>query len=233
MNVRAPHLMPLEGRAILIVDDQPEVCEMLVDYLVHLGARVEAVTDGHAALEHLRRARFDAIVTDLRMPGFDGAALVTSARQIDPSLVVIVMTGFPSFESALAVVRMGAHEYLRKPFDLGEVQRALTSGLTSRENRPVGPELAPSLRLEYALAPGEAEAAPGAVATLVSRLTALAWDVAPHALDGAGLMLGVEQALDGGAEGTRVAIDARGVRVLHDGADDAPAFTFERAAGGA
>lgn len=221
-------LQPLSGRSLLIVDDQPEVCEMLVDYLAHLGARVEAVTDGHAALEHLRRASFDAIVTDLRMPGFDGAALVTAARQIDPGLVVIVMTGYPSFDSALAVVRMGAHEYLRKPFDLAEVQRALTSGLAARENRPLPAELAPSLTLEYELAPGEGAVAPGAAAALVTRLTALAWEVPPRALDGAGLMSGIERSLGACSSGLRVAIDPGSVRVTCSGPGDVPAFEFAR-----
>ncbi len=227
MSSPVPHLMPLEGRSVLIVDDQPEVCDMLVDYLVHLGARVEAVIDGHAALDQLRRAPFDAIVTDLRMPGFDGAALVTAARQIDPGLVVVVMTGYPSFESALAVVRMGAHEYLRKPFDLGEVQRALSSGLASRENRPVVSELAPSLQLEYALGPDEASAAPATAASLATRLTALAWGVPTRALDGAGLMAGIEETLTTHGAGLRIAIDTQGVRVTGDGAADEPLFAFD------
>lgn len=223
----APTAMPqpLEGRTLLIVDDQAEVCEMLVDYLAHLGARVDAVTDGHAALDHLRRATYDALVTDLRMPGFDGAALVTAARQIDPGLVVVVMTGYPSFESALAVVRMGAHEYLRKPFDLGEVQRALTSGLAARENRPLPAELAPSLTLEYQLAPGEV--ASGAAA-LVTRLTALAWEVPPRALDGAGLMAGLEEALGACSCGLRVTIAPAGVTVRCGTEDAAPGFEFAR-----
>jgi CheY-like chemotaxis protein len=227
VSAPTPTLQPLSGRALLIVDDQPEVCEMLVDYLAHLGARVEAVTDGHAALEHLRRATFDALVTDLRMPGFDGAALVTAARQIDPGLVVVVMTGYPSFESALAVVRMGAHEYLRKPFDLAEVQRALTSGLAARENRPLPAEMAPSLTLEYQLAPGEIAASSGAGA-LVTRLTALAWEVPPRALDGAGLMRGLEEALGACTCGLRVTIDPAGVTVRCGDAEGAPVFEFAR-----
>jgi len=231
MTTPAPHPSPLEGRAVLVVDDQIEVCEMLVDYLAHLGARVEAVTDGNAALEHLRHSTFDALVTDLRMPGFDGASLVTAARQIDPGLVVIVMTGYPSFESALAVVRMGAHEYLRKPFDLTEVHRALSSGLASRENRPLVPELAPSLRLEYTLAPGEAANASGAVAALVTRLTALAWDAPTRALDGAGLMQGIEQALAGGRDGLRVTVDARVATVSAADGSGEPLFAFARPAG--
>lgn len=227
--MNAPNALPqpLAGRALLIVDDQPEVCEMLVDYLAHLGARVEAVTDGHAALEHLRRATFDALVTDLRMPGFDGAALVTAARQIDPGLVVVVMTGYPSFESALAVVRMGAHEYLRKPFDLAEVQRALTSGLAARENRPLPAELAPSLTLEYELAPGEG-AAPTGAASLVTRLTALAWEVPPRALDGAGLMSGIEEALGACTGGLRVRIEPGRVTVQCGEHAEAPVFEFAR-----
>lgn len=230
MTAPAPHPSPLDGRSVLVVDDQPEVCEMLVDYLAHLGARVEAVTDGNAALEHLRHSTFDALVTDLRMPGFDGAALVSAARQIDPGLVVIVMTGYPSFESALAVVRMGAHEYLRKPFDLTEVQRALTSGLASRENRPLTPELASSLRIEYELAPGEAASASGAVAALVTRLTALAWDAPTRALDGAGLMHGVEKTLAACADGSRVTMDAQAVRVMCGVQRDKVLFAFDRPA---
>ncbi len=228
MSTPAPHPSPLLGRAILVVDDQNEVCEMLVDYLAHLGARVVAVTDGHQALEHLRRSTFDAIVTDLRMPGFDGAALVSAARQIDPGLVVVVMTGYPSFESALAVVRMGAHEYLRKPFDLTEVQRALSSGLASRESRPVVPELAPSLTMEYAPGLGESAASPGTAASLVTRLTALAWDVPARALNDAGLMGGLEDSIGGCGDGMRVTIDPRRVQVTCGTDPSRMAFAFDR-----
>jgi CheY-like chemotaxis protein len=227
MSTPAPHPSPLAGRSVLIVDDQAEVCEMLVDYLAHLGARVESVTDGTTALEHLRRSSFDAIVTDLRMPGFDGGALVSAARQIDPGLVVIVMTGYPSFESALTVVRMGAHEYLRKPFDLAEVQRALSSGLASRENRPLAPELAHSLALTYEPGGGSETAAAGDAA-LLSRLTALAWDVPMRALDDAGLMRGLEGALAGCDRRCDARIDATAVRVTRPTDPATATFVFER-----
>jgi CheY-like chemotaxis protein len=228
MSTPIPHASPLAGRSVLVVDDQSEVCEMLEDFLAHLGARIEAVTDGAAALEHLRRSSFDAIVTDLRMPGFDGGALVSAARQIDPGLVVIVMTGYPSFESALTVVRMGAHEYLRKPFDLAEVQRALSSGLASRENRPLAPELAQSLALTYTpVADGPASATPSDAA-LVSRLTALTWDAPVRALDDAGLMLGLEHAFADCGRACEVRIDATAVRVTGTGGAGSEAFRFER-----
>jgi DNA-binding NtrC family response regulator len=228
VSATVPHDLPLEGRAVLVADDQDEVCEMLVDYLGHLGARVEAVTDGHAALEHLRRSSFDAIVTDLRMPGFDGGSLIASARQIDPRLVVIVMTGYASFDSALAVVQLGAHEYLRKPFDLAEVHRALSSGLASRENRPIAPELTHTLSMEYTLPKGEAEGAADATASLISRLTALAWEVPTRALDGAGLLGGVQRAATACADGLRAQIDPRGVRVWSATDSEHPIYEFER-----
>jgi CheY-like chemotaxis protein len=230
MSAPVPSPSALAGRSVLVVDDQPEVCEMLEDYLAHLGARVAAVTDGNVALEHLRRSSFDAIVTDLRMPGFDGGALVSAARQIDPGLVVIVMTGYPSFESALTVVRMGAHEYLRKPFDLAEVQRALSSGLASRENRPLAPELAQSLTLTYEPAANGPESATASDAALVSRLTALAWDAPVRALDDAGLMLGIEHALAANARVCEVRIDTSAVRVRGPNGSAAETFVFERPA---
>jgi DNA-binding response OmpR family regulator len=141
--------------------------------------------------------------------------------------VVIVMTGYASFDSALAVVRMGAHEYLKKPFDLAEVQRALSSGLSSQESRPVPPELEGSLAVEYQAGADESAGGAEATAARVARMASLCWDAATRDLNAAGLADAVERALRGAGTGARVAIDSRRLRVCPAGTDE-PLYAFER-----
>jgi DNA-binding NtrC family response regulator len=231
MSVPAPPpALPLEGRSVLVVDDEAEVCEMLVEFLEHLGARVDAVLDGRSALEHLRGSRFDALVTDMRMPRLSGMELINAARQFDPGIVVIVMTGYASFDSAIAVVRMGAHEYLRKPFDVAEVQRALTSGFSARESHPIAAELAASLALSYAPSPAESAEAPEALAARLARLAALAWDVPARDLNAAGLAEGLERTMRQATAPLRVEVDRGGVRVKAAGGPNDDALVFARPA---
>ncbi len=113
------------NRAILIVDDEPGIREML-DYELSLeGFDVETADSGMAAVEALRRRRFDLAVTDLKMPGMDGVATVEALRAIDPDLAVIVATGYASVQTAVACMKKGAYDYITKPYDLDNLKQLL------------------------------------------------------------------------------------------------------------
>jgi two-component system response regulator AtoC len=108
---------------VLVVDDEPDVRDLLVEYFEERGYGVVAVGDGRAALAEIERnpSRYGLVVTDLQLPGVDGLAVLSAARQANPSTVVIIVTGYASLDSAVQAVRLGAYDYLTKPFSLGQL----------------------------------------------------------------------------------------------------------------
>jgi DNA-binding NtrC family response regulator len=113
--------------AILVADDEPGIRESLAEVLRDAGYPVVVAADGTAALTALEQQDFSLIITDLRMPGADGLAVLRRAREIAPQTVVLVMTAHASVETAVDALRSGAADYILKPvlFDdlLAKVER--------------------------------------------------------------------------------------------------------------
>src|SRR6266581_9719900 len=101
--------------AILVADDEPGVRESLAEVLRDAGYAVQTAADGAAALAALERDDFGVVITDLRMPGADGLAVLRRAREISPQTLVVVMTAHGSVETAVEALRAGATDYLLKP----------------------------------------------------------------------------------------------------------------------
>ena len=117
------------AEAILIADDEPGVRESLAEVLRDAGHTVVTAADGTAALAALEQQEFAIVITDLRMPGADGLAVLRRVRDIAPQTLVLVMTAHASIETAVEALRAGAADYILKPvlFDdvLGKVARLL------------------------------------------------------------------------------------------------------------
>lgn len=107
----------------LVVDDEPDVLELLVEYFRARGLRVASAGDGRAAVAAIERdpARYGLVVTDLHLPGVDGMGVLEAARRANPSCYVVIVTGYASLDSAIQAVRLGAYDYLTKPFSLGQL----------------------------------------------------------------------------------------------------------------
>ena len=124
---------------VLVVDDDPDILETLGDYLRQRGLTVATAHDGRAAIAALERGRFGLVLTDISMPGADGFEVLRAARAANSSAYVVVMTGYASLESAITAVRAGAHDYLTKPFSLGQIEVMLNAindrSKLERENR--------------------------------------------------------------------------------------------------
>src|SRR5687768_13456460 len=109
-----------ETARILLVDDEPNLRKVLGALLRQEGFEVHMEGDGEAALARLRAApsgTFDAVISDLRMPRLDGMGLLRAATTEDPDLPVIILTAHGTVDSAVEAVKLGAFDYLEKPFD--------------------------------------------------------------------------------------------------------------------
>ncbi len=112
---------------VLVVDDDDAVRELIVAYFNGLGMPVTSASDGRTAIATLQRARgrFGLVVTDLNLPGADGFAVLQAARQSNASCYVVIITGYASLDSAIVAVRVGAYDYLAKPFSLKQLDLIL------------------------------------------------------------------------------------------------------------
>src|SRR5580700_5150844 len=106
---------------VLVVDDAIQMAETVADGLADRGYDAIAVATGEQAIARLQAEPVAALVTDLRMPGVDGLALLASARRVAPELPVIVMTAYGAIDSAIESIRLGASHYLTKPFKIEEL----------------------------------------------------------------------------------------------------------------
>jgi two-component system, cell cycle response regulator len=111
-------LAGLLPRKILVVDDEEAVRRAVADILRLDGYDVCEAGDGHTALQHMEQEPFELVVTDLVMPAMDGLTLVKMAQQRGYRAAYIVMTGFASMDSAVEAMKLGAADYLPKPFPL-------------------------------------------------------------------------------------------------------------------
>lgn len=102
---------------ILIVDDEAMITNLLELSLNDEGLHAETANCGRDALEMFRRCDYDVVVTDIMMPDINGVNLVEDIKKMKPEIVVIVITGYPSVDTAAEFIRLGAHDYLAKPLN--------------------------------------------------------------------------------------------------------------------
>jgi DNA-binding NtrC family response regulator len=130
---------------ILVVDDEDYMREVVRSALENASFEVDEAADGKSAFSMLRQYPYNVIITDLRLPGASGEAILEEAISLFPETIVIVMTGFGNIQSAVEAIRRGAYDYLPKPFQLDELVMRVEKGLTEHhlksENRRLRGEL--------------------------------------------------------------------------------------------
>jgi len=114
---------------VLVVDDDPMVASVSEKALTKNGYDVVTAATGEDALDQLASQQFDAAVIDLVLPGVGGMEVVAAAHEAYPQIVVVIITGYASLDSAIEAVRCGAFDYLRKPTDVGQLVETLERGL--------------------------------------------------------------------------------------------------------
>ncbi|MGZ3654033.1 MAG: sigma-54-dependent transcriptional regulator [Bdellovibrionota bacterium] len=134
--------------SLLVVDDEESIRELLVIMLKREGYDVETAVDGESAASVLTKRGFDAVITDIAMPGISGIELLAKVRAQSFDTAVIVMTAHGSTESAVEAMKLGASDYLTKPFQIDEMKIAVANALKvramERENRQLRTELGKS-----------------------------------------------------------------------------------------
>ncbi len=120
---------------LLIVDDEVELMNALCETLADQNYETVGANTPREGLKLLAEQEFDLLLSDLMMPGMDGIQLLRKALEIDPNLVGIIMTGQGTIQSAVEAMKIGAFDYLLKPFDLQSVLPVLARAMSVRRLR--------------------------------------------------------------------------------------------------
>jgi DNA-binding response OmpR family regulator len=122
----------MEGKPILIVDDEKNICLTLSRALEVLGIETASALNGEEALAQLKEREFGLILLDLKMPGMDGMEVLRLVREIRPDIRIIIITAYGTVESAVEAMKLGAVDFIQKPFSPEEI-RELVSRVMDRE----------------------------------------------------------------------------------------------------
>jgi len=134
---------------VLVVDDEQSMRELLGIMLRQVGYDVTQADGGEAAIQTLKSAdAFDLVITDLRMRKVDGLAVLRAAKEHSPHTVVLVVTAFASTETAVEAMKLGAYDYVTKPFKLDELKLTIANALERKRLQDENRELKRQLRTE-------------------------------------------------------------------------------------
>jgi nitrogen regulation protein NR(I) len=134
---------------ILVVDDEEQMRDLLAKVLERKGYHVSVCGDGTEALASLEREPVDLVVTDVRMPGLNGMEALRAIKELNPEIVVIIMTAFGSIDQAVQAVKDGAYDYINKPFKIDEILLTIEKALDERRLRHEVSSLRQELRTRY------------------------------------------------------------------------------------
>ncbi len=123
---------PDRSMRLLIVDDEQNIRSAIARALTLKGYQAEEASNGRSALQLLQQSCYDLMLLDMRMPEMDGVEVMHRARQIQPDLPIIVLTGHATLESAIAAVKSDAIDYLLKPASLHDIVATVSNALQSR-----------------------------------------------------------------------------------------------------
>lgn len=116
----------MEKESILVVEDEDIMRESLVDWFSSEDHKVDAVSDGEKALKDFNLNDYDVMIVDLKLPGRDGLSVLSEVRVRNPKTKVIIITAYPSVDTATEAMRRGAIDYLAKPFELERLGTSIT-----------------------------------------------------------------------------------------------------------
>src|SRR5437773_3830616 len=144
--------MAESAKHLLLVEDEVPLRQAVAEQLADRGYHVEQAESGETALARLADFAFDVIVTDLRLPGVDGSAVVEAAVARYPDIIAIVVTGYGTVKDAVEAIKRGASDFVNKPFQIDELLHVLDSTLEQRRLKSENAYLRAQLDERYSFA---------------------------------------------------------------------------------
>ncbi len=124
----------MNQHSILVVDDELLIRDLLYDFFSEQGWDISVAESGEKALQILRSRKFDLLLTDLKMPVMDGLALTSQVREDYPELPVVIMTGYPSVDSAVSALRQKVADYIIKPFNINQLYKIVEEKIEEKQD---------------------------------------------------------------------------------------------------
>src|SRR5256714_14597805 len=141
--------MPDTTKHLLLVEDEAPLRQAIAEQLADRGYHVEQAESGEAAIARLADFAFDIIITDLRLPGVDGSAVIEAAVARYPEIIAIVVTGYGTVKDAVEAIKRGASDFVSKPFQIDELLHVLGSSLEQRRLKSENAYLRSQLEERY------------------------------------------------------------------------------------
>ncbi len=131
--------------SVLVVDDEPGMREFLEIMLTKEGYEVSIASNGEEAIEKIGKESFDLAIVDIQMPGINGIEVLRNTREKNYNTTIIMITAFASHESAIEAMKLGAYDYITKPFKIDEIKlvikKSLDKNVLEKENTRLKKEL--------------------------------------------------------------------------------------------
>lgn len=134
------------GYSILIVDDEEYIQFLFKDILTRDGHTVDTVENGLYGIEKVKNGNYQIVITDIRMPVCDGITLLDKVKELDPSIEVIIMTGYATIETAVKALKGGAYDFILKPLSISQIQAVIARCIEKIELQNKNTELSEANR---------------------------------------------------------------------------------------
>lgn len=123
-----------QPHSILVVDDELLIRDLLYDFFSGQGWKVAIAENAHRALEIMSEQEIDLVLSDIKMPGMDGLELTSQLHETYPEMPVVLMTGYPSVDTAVAALRSNVSDYIVKPFNINQLFKSVLN--TVNKSKP-------------------------------------------------------------------------------------------------
>jgi signal transduction histidine kinase/CheY-like chemotaxis protein len=122
---------------VLIIDDEKDLCQLLSEYLKSKGYETAVAYNGEEGLEKLKQARFQLVISDLKMPKLSGLETLDRIKRSDPHVEVVLLTAFGSVPTAIEALKLGAYDFIEKPVKLERLVQVIEGALERRELKTI------------------------------------------------------------------------------------------------